>query len=621
MNKKSTTGILTIIIVFLSLSIKTNATISLNMEEQITNSISLALVPHEPIEILNDGNFTDYGFDGTGTSGDPYIIEDYEIITNDDFGIYINGTTKHFIIRNCFTAASKRGISVLYTTEETAKVINNTCVNSYYHGIMIYFSSKATVVNNTCYNNDYGIYVAESNSTVVYNNTCNNNEIHGIRSRDSFNITITKNTFSHNSGGIYLDTCKNATITNNTLSWNGEYGLSLFYCSNSTLKYNIFNNSGIGIAESDVEYYSTYTIENNWVNDKLLGFFVDLDEISILDPIYGQLIIINCNTVVVSNQELTNTQNGLTLSSCGDVTITNNVCDNNYRYGISISASEATITDNFCNYNGWTGIDAIISSTAIISNNTCNNNGYQGIEVNGGSVVTIEDNTIIENDEYGLDLSNCPGLVVTNNYFYRNSLALTVLSCTDALIMNNNFTNNGMGIDLAFSIGAMIKNNNCSKNAYGIYLISDNITLTENIIKKNTMWGMFLDYSDYCLITYNLFQENYGYGVYLGEGCKYNIIHHNSFIANNPGKSSQAYDSGVNNTWYDEENKEGNYWSDWDSKKPYPIDGYANSTDNYPLNEELKRIYYEFMYIPSLILMAIVFSFLGKRKQKLKNND
>jgi parallel beta-helix repeat protein len=614
MKKKLTIGMLTITIIILSSSFKTNAINSYGIDKQVTNSISLALVPHEPIEILNDGNFTDYGFSGSGISGDPYIIEDYEIITAEDYGIYINGTTKHFVIRNCYTAASKRGISVMYAAEETATVINNTCINSYYQGITIYFSSRAIVANNTCYNNDYGIYVAESNGTVVYNNTCNYNDIRGIRSRDSFNMTITKNTFSHNSGGMYIDTCKNATITNNTLSWNGEYGLSLFYSSHSTLRYNKFYNAGLGIAEYDLENYSTYTIENNWVNDKLLGFFVNLNEINILDPIFGQLILINCDEVIVRNQEISNTHSGLTIISCGDVIISDSAFNNNYRYGITISASEATITDNFCNNNGWIGIDVTVSSTAIIKNNTCSDNGYKGIDVYGGSIISVIDNTIVNNDEYGIEISSCPGVVVTNNYFSSQYSGLYVHSCTDVLINTNNFTQNSMGIWIAFSIGAMIKNNTCYENTIGIDVCSDNITITENIIKENSMNGIMLDYSDYCLITYNLFQENIGYGIYLGEDSSYNTIHHNSFIGNNLGGTSQAYDSGENNTWYEEAIKEGNYWNEWNKKKPYSIEGDANSTDLYPLSEEMKRINFELIFIPSIIFIAFVFSFIRKRK-------
>ena len=45
-----------------------------------TNEVSLnALVAHGPINIEYDSNFTDYGFPGAGTAGDPYRIENYNI--------------------------------------------------------------------------------------------------------------------------------------------------------------------------------------------------------------------------------------------------------------------------------------------------------------------------------------------------------------------------------------------------------------------------------------------------------------------------------------------------------------------------------------------------------------
>jgi len=82
-----------------------------------------------------------------------------------------------------------------------------------------------------------------------------------------------------------------------------------------------------------------------------------------------------------------------------------------------------------------------------------------------------------------------------------------------------------------------------------------------------------------------LLLENEEYGVYMSSSSKTNLIHHNNFVDNNPTGTSQAYDGGKHNIWYDSLNLEGNYWSDWNGTGSYSIDGYGGTVDLYPLEE------------------------------------
>ncbi len=624
MNKKIPIGMVIIGIIILSLSFKTNAVTSFNTEKQVINSISLALAPHEPIEIFNDGNFSDYGFSGSGISGDPFIIDSYEIITTSNYGIFINGTTKHFVISNCYVAASGTGIRISFASEGTASVVNNTCVNHQSNGIIMIESSVAEIANNTCINNGYGIYLSSSDKINVTDNKCNYNHHYGLRTSYSAELIISNNSFSYNDIGMYLYHSNTTSILNSTLDNNFDSGIIISHTYHATLKNNYFYNTGLHITKYSAPRFLTYTLENNWVNDKKLGFFINQNEVTLIDPIYGQLIIINCIEVVVRNQEIFNTNTALFIADCEDCIITDNICNNNKMDGIYIcDSSIITLTDNVCNNNYAAGIELSYSTTAIVSNNNCSSNAEYGMLLRTVDSLTLTENYASDNNEIGFSITGCHEATVTNNIVTKNAngQGLEIYYCQDAIVTDNNVTNNGIGISVGISPGTIIENNTCDDNAIGIFLISYNNTITKNTCKKNTDKGIFLYFSDYCLITYNLIQENYGYGLYLSDKSKENKIHHNSFIANNPGGTSQAYDIGVNNTWYDEETKEGNYWSEWRSKNPYPIDGNANSTDPYPLNEEMKRINYEFMYLPSIILMALLFSVLGKRKQKLKNND
>ena len=95
--------------------------------------------PHSPIIITCDGNFSDYGFPGNGSAVNPFIIENYNITTNDEIGISILDTTKFFIIRNCYIDAYRRGIDIENTAIGTASIINNICINHWINYCRIYY--------------------------------------------------------------------------------------------------------------------------------------------------------------------------------------------------------------------------------------------------------------------------------------------------------------------------------------------------------------------------------------------------------------------------------------------------------------------------------------------------
>ncbi len=124
--------------------------------------------------------------------------------------------------------------------------------------------------------------------------------------------------------------------------------------------------------------------------------------------------------------------------------------------------------------------------------------------------------------------------------------------------------------------------------------------------RNNNNYGIRLFPSDFCVITYNLLQENEEYGVYLFPSSDDNFIHHNTFVDNNLGDASQASDSGKKNKWYDPETKEGNYWSDLGNECTYKIDGDAHSKDLYPLNRAQSCPNPITMIILSIVLPLLV---------------
>ena len=442
-----------------------------------------SLTPHDSISITSDSNFIDYGFPGSGTVEDPYVIEGFNITTTGSSGIYISGTMKYFTVRNCYVDAFLYGIYIYDVADGTATVTNNTCNNNAYFSIKLYASGSSTVANNMCNYNGYsGIFLSSSGSSTVANNICNNNDDYGIYLLFSDNSTITNNTCSNNNNldGIYLEDSGSSIVTNNT-------------CSNNYLE-------GIYLAGSD----SSTVTNNTCSNNNGPGIYLEDSD----------------SSTVANNTCSNNGDGGIFLAGSDSLTVTNNTCSNNSFYGIVLySSGSSTIINNTCNNNDWEGIKLDVSGNSNVANNTCNYNGW-GIYLSGSGSSTVANNTCNNNGVDGIDLSGSGSSTVANNTCYNND-------------------------------------------------------------RK----GIKLGSSGFYVVIYNLLQSNKEHGVYLESGSDNNLIHHNNFVDNNLGGTSQAYDDGTNNTWYDSATQEGNYWSDWDGTGFCSIDGYAGSIDLYPLDE------------------------------------
>ncbi|MHA1346499.1 MAG: NosD domain-containing protein [Candidatus Heimdallarchaeaceae archaeon] len=480
---------------------------------------NLSLTPHASISITSDAGLEI--FPGSGTKEVPYLIEGYNITTTDTYGISITGTTKYFTVRNCYVDANTYGIYSDNIATGTATVINNTCNNNNLAGIDLGHSDNSIVSNNTCINNWAGIWLFHSGSSTVANNTCNNNYV-----------------------GNILTSSSHSTIANNTCSDN-NIGLSLSYTGSCTVVNNTFTNCGLVIDEDSIINYLSNTVENNLVNGKILGYYINLDSIIISESVYGQLILANCTNVTVSDQILNETSIGLFLHSCTNSNIINNTCNSNNRYGIFLSSSDnSTFVNNTCSNTQWDGIHLYYSDNSTMTNNTCSNN------------------------EYGIGLRESINSIVNNNTCNNNHIDGVVFSSSD---------------------NSTVANNSCSYNGrYGItFYHSSNSTVSNNTCNNNNEYGIWLESSDYCVITYNVLKENVGYGVYLMTNSDHTPIHHNTFVNNNLGGTSQAYDNCTNNYWYDTIAIEGNYWSDWSGTGSYAIDGSVGSEDLYPLDEPI----------------------------------
>jgi len=240
-------------------------------EYKLESFPEINLMYSEPIRIISDENFTDYGFPGYGNYTHPYIIESLHI--NDTWegtAIYVQDTTKHFQIRDCYLNTESYGVVIKDVSNGTAtiignycqdsagiyllnatgsKIINNTVTLKNGYGIQALMSHYLSIENNTCFDLSFnGIDLYQCNYTSVIGNNCSWNERSGMKIDNSFYTEISKNILLANkedsgwSCGIYINSCEFTVFSENFFEDNDD-GLRIYDCREILVHNNSFRNN------------------------------------------------------------------------------------------------------------------------------------------------------------------------------------------------------------------------------------------------------------------------------------------------------------------------------------------------------------------------------------------
>jgi parallel beta-helix repeat protein len=511
----------------------TDLTISSLKDDEVPTKIIPNYTVHDPILIEYSSNFTDYGFDGAGTSGDPYLIANLSITTGAVYSIYIDGVSDYFIIENCYTEGSNFGIYIEYCYG--AIVRNNSNINHWVVGVYMLNCDDSQILNNTVTDCQSGVFIEHCYGAIVQDNILTNNE-YGIHSWYSDSIDVTNNTCQNNFVAMYLGTIYHATISKNTLINNGLY-----------------------LNFESVNEYFDLTFSDNTVNGLPILIFLNETGSSIDSSSLGQIILLNCSGVTVSNPLPVPTIN----------------------YGVHLFFSNSCIIKDTKQMNNIIGILAYYSPDTEISNNDCSSDYY--------------------------DLS----------YVNKNGPAIHAERSNNSIIKDNICDNFGQGVSIFRSFNVDILRNTCDHNDEGIGIYSQDVN-----IKENTLDGNFIGISiigSSTLTTSNVFIESNTitgssfYGIELRSYTANNIIHHN-YLIDNGGITSQASDDGANNIWYDTSTNEGNYYSDWSGSGSYSIDGSAGSVDPYPLSSVSEYSFASILLFVVVTLCITIVPLLKKRK-------
>ncbi len=298
---------------------------------------------------------------GSGTWGDPYRIEDFEIMKDyplTGIAIDIKNTNKPLIIENC-------------------------TIDRYYYPIRLDNVSNVIINNNTLLTNYYGIFHSYSENTTITNNFMMNLYDYGIR----------------------LDYLQNCTVLNNTMVSGGGILTSSYQSYYAT---HIIDHS------NKVNGKTIY-----WFRDQ-----IELDINNYDSNDVGQMIFINCSESIISNLKISNVVYGIDLRYSKNNTITNCVLLDSCRIGINLMASNNnTIRDNIISDCDSTGVHIFSSEDIKVLNNTISNCEYSsGLSLIYVTHSLIYNNTI-SNNEYGIrcyyDTENN---TIYQNYFIGNDI-------------------------------------------------------------------------------------------------------------------------------------------------------------------------------------------------------
>ncbi|MBD3193171.1 MAG: hypothetical protein GF308_21235 [Candidatus Heimdallarchaeota archaeon] len=500
------------------------------------------------LEIKNDTDFVTHGFPGNGSINNPYIIENLVINETYNYGIKIRETTKHFIIRNCEISANTWGIS---------------------------------------------IYEAAPTTVCIGNNLFNNNSFKSIQILRTTHTIISENTFENSYYGSAIDLLysNHSQIIHNQLLESNQAGISIRKSPHTNISYNNCENSSISINDESLELYQTYYVEGNLISDLEFGFFLNIKNTIISEPLYGKITLVYCQNVIIEN--LNFEHNSLSIFNSQQIGIRNCHFSSSDYYGIHIDESGFTNITNCEVQNAAWGINIDYSTNNLIANNSlhhCSNAGIGFFMVENSSIIN---NSVMNNDIRGIYTSTSQGLFIYGNYLTENGLygGIEIGSTHYTEISNNTcLCSSANALELRNSDFLTVKYNYLqaapSKGVHGMYISDcDHAKIFGNDVFGFKLEGLILVWSRQARIFHNHFKDNGDEAIGIGpERCSFHRIYYNIFENNNDGGgSSQASDNAQVNLWYNETTQLGNYWSDWQGEDSYQIGGSQDAEDLYPL--------------------------------------
>jgi parallel beta-helix repeat protein len=331
-----------------------------------------------------------------------------------DAGIKLDNVEYCNVTRNRIMFDNFYGIFLSYSDNNT--ILRNNVTNSPAANIYLEYSHFNQISSNQVNDSGLsGIYLMVSSNNNIDSNLAFNN-VHGFYLTDSNDNSISYNTASNIQDNIRVSSSDSNIIHANTLSNADDYGIYLIYTKWTTVTDNTMIEGGLYMQGDELDHWVTHTIDtSNTVTGKPVYYWKN--QIGGTVPAgAGEVILANCQDVLVTDQECNNGSVGIILGFSSQNNITENDAFSNSRYGISLYQSHSNnITD--CNLqNNYCGLRLENSNSNHIKRNLALNNTL-GIWIQSSNDNNIIHNNVISNTDTGFYIRYS-----SFNLFYNNNI-------------------------------------------------------------------------------------------------------------------------------------------------------------------------------------------------------
>ncbi|MBN2228630.1 MAG: right-handed parallel beta-helix repeat-containing protein [Candidatus Thorarchaeota archaeon] len=484
---------------------------------------ALSYESHSYISIDGDDEFLAMAafeeWEGDGSSGDPFVIEGYEIV-DEEFLIEITNTRYNFIIQDCNLTYA---LAAIHLRNATSGVIQNCLIVDTYYGIVLANVTGIDVIG--CHitvhptEGTNGVYLEFSDHCSISNCI-----IQGQPGTDA---------------GIYGEYCEEITLYNNTVFEFDNHGIFFGGCYDMDIIENtLYWNEGGGIG-----------------------------------PVCGIYIVESLLLFIAQNNITENMDNGITIEETNNVTIFENHISHNWIHGVYLEDSDyCLIQNNFIEDNGegitsgpGCGVCTYYSDYCQIIGNEFWSNILTGITLSNSDFCNIANNYLNHSWDHGMQIYQSHNVTIEENEIY-NSYGLSSGGPECGIrVQESNYT----------SLLHNILGHN-SENGITVYM-SDFGEMIGNTIFDSEYDGLFVEESSGWDISYNVIYDNYGSGIVL-DGLTYdNYVYYNDI-----GWCGEylAVDTWGYNYW--NISGVGNWYSDYNGTGTYSIFGIAEAVDYYP---------------------------------------
>jgi parallel beta-helix repeat protein len=395
---------------------------------------SANIVPHEPIVIAGDGDFTFANgvSSGSGKSDDPFVIEEYIIDVSTGIGVEISNTSQHFLLRNITIVgdSAKSSMGVRFDQVKWAHS-ENLSITRVDVGIALLKTAFCTIANNSISALSVGM-----DSALGVLNTISGNTIWVEGTGGSFE------------SGIVLSGDVGTIINNTIIEGNCPTGVSIYSGKGQRLS----NTSIQGFTDAGIIFiplmidWNLYEVGQVFINEcTITNTSVGIDLFSCKSLVEGTTFRNissfgirgerSRNIQIVGNRFAT-VQSPISVKECGAPWIEKNMISGALSSGIAIESSSPLIRNNTINGSPY-GILLRDVTESDISQNVIEDNGI-GIMVENSYDLSISFCVILGSiTQTGILAVDSEGLTIELNIINGSAKGIVFSSVNQTVVSKN----------------------------------------------------------------------------------------------------------------------------------------------------------------------------------------